>query len=277
MKIRRVLAMVMVGALLVLEAATPSYAAEPGHPTGTFTLDRTTAYLRVIDGDQDQPVGETFRITPSGVSDDETAPEDLVFEVSLGDGGGFTERPFPCSAENRACLMTYDQPGTFSPQARLTDQDGQSTTFALPAVRVLRDTTPPVVRVTRPRPRLLHRVSAWRVIRGTAIDQGVGTANVDVEVLQKRRTRWWCYDLVPDSDGQGAHRRWVRGLRTEAATFAKCQPHSHIATLVGNRWRTAWIKGLTRGTLVVRVNAMDANFWQPKGAPRYAWVRLTRR
>ena len=274
MTIRRGLSATVAGALLVLEAAMPAMAAEPGHPSGTFTLDRTIAYLRVIDGDQSRPYGEGFRITPHDVTDDETAPEDLVLEVSRGDGSGFTEVPFPCTPQQ--CTITYDEPGSFSPHVRLTDEDGNVTNVDLPTIRVIRDTTAPVVRLTLPRPRARHRVSAWHVIRGTAID-GVGTASVDVEVLQKRRGRWYYLQQFYGKQTDTLSRRWVRGLPTEAATFAQRRPRSNITQLVGrDRWRTLWITGLTRGPLVVRVRAMDANFWETPYR-KHAWVRLTRR
>ncbi len=274
MTIRRVLAVVVAGALVALEVAAPSYAAEPGHPTGTFTLDRTTAHLRVVDGDQNRPYGEDFRITPSGVTDDETAPEDLVLEVSRGDGSGFTPAAFPCP--NQGCVLTYRQPGTFTPQVRLTDEDANSTTINLPTVRVLRDTAAPFVRLIQPRPRLRHRISAWRVIRGTVVDQGVGTVELRVEVLQKRRGRWYFLQQYNGSDPNTIYRRWVRGLRTEAATFNRFDPYSALALFVGTNWRTVRIKGLTRGPLVVRVFAIDGNM-RGTDFRKYASVRLTRR
>lgn len=276
MTLSRVLAVVVAGALVALDAAAPSYAAEPGHPTGTFTLDRTTAHLRVVDGDQNRPYGEEFRITPSNVTDDETAPDDLVMEVSRGDGSGFRPAAFPCPDEGWDCVLTYRQPGTFTPQVRLTDEDANSTTINLPTVRVLRDTTAPVVRLLRPRPRLLHRISAWRVIHGTVVERGVGGVYLTVEVLQKRRGRWYFLQAF-DNGTETIQRRWVRGLRTEAATFNRFHPHSGLGYLVGGeRWRTQWITGLTRGRLVVRVFATDYNM-RETGYPRLASVRLTRR
>ncbi len=283
----RVLAVTVAGALLVLEAATPAHAAEPGSPTGTFTLNRTLAYLHVIDGEQDRPYGERFRITASNLSDDKTAPEDLVLEKSRGDGSGFVPAAFPCSPDGFECSLTYTEPGTFTPQVRLTDEDGNSTTIDLPIVTVRRDLTPPVVHVIKPARKKLHRVSAWRRVRGTVFDQGVGgnfregepdgILSVKVALLQQRRARWWCYSFVMTNPrtGQG-HWAWLKGLQTEAATFAKCRPFGIEAPVVtGIQWRTPWIKGLTRGPLVVRVNAVDFNLWET-GYRKYAWVRLNR-
>lgn len=274
MTIRRVVAAVVAGVLMTPLAASPSYAAEPGFPTATFTLDRTTAYIEVIDGEQDRPIPQTFKITPHNVTDDVTAADDLVLELSRGDGSGFVATAFPCPGGT--CTIEYDQPGTFTPQARLTDEDAHSTTINLPTVRVFRDTTDPVVRVIKPPKRKLHRISAWRVIRGTAVDRGVGVVRLDVAILQKRRGAWYYLEEYYVEATDTVRRHWVRGLRTEAATFSRYHPRSGSGHLVGNRWRTAWIRGLTRGPLVVRVDAMDANFFQTSYR-KYAWVRLTRR
>ncbi|MET0837839.1 MAG: hypothetical protein ABWY19_03595, partial [Marmoricola sp.] len=133
----------------------------------------------------------------------------------------------------------------------------------------------------------LHRVSAWRVIRGTVYDAGVGgnfrpgepdgILSVDVALLQKRRARWWFYDYVRNPATNRYQWRWVKGLSTEAGTFTRFRPRGIEAPVVtGIRWRTPWIQGLTRGTLVVRVEARDFNFIVTNYR-KYAWVGLNRR
>ena len=86
--VRRVLAAGLAGALLVLEASIPATAAEPGHPSGTFTLHRTVAYLHEIDWEDGRFYDEEFYITATSLTDDETSAEELTVEASPGDGRG---------------------------------------------------------------------------------------------------------------------------------------------------------------------------------------------
>ena len=270
MTVRRALAVATVSSLLVLEAGAGASAAEPDptYPTGTFTLDRTSTYAFQPDGDI-LGTSPAVVVTRSAVTDDETTPDYIQVVMYPGDGSDPQDwNPQWCPGAT--CQLQFYRLGTFTPKVSLTDGDGNTTTVSLPAVTVRRDSFAPVVRLTKPRPRLRHRVSAWRVLRGTAVDRGVGVRVILATVMQKRRGRWYSYTDIDQ--------RWRKGLRTEAATYKKFTPQSHTtpATEDGARWHTPRIRGLTRGPLVVRVYADDGNI-NISRTRVVARVRLTRR
>ena len=135
---------------------------------------------------------------------------------------------------------------------RLTDEDNHTTEYTLPSVTVRPDHIAPTVRLTAPKPRLRHHKAAWRVIRGTASDSGIGLNWVKVIVLQKRHGWWYFYNPY--------QHQWHKGLRTEAATNKKFGPPGGDAVLgAGHTWHSPRVHGLTRGPIVVRVWAQDDN------------------
>lgn len=246
MMTRRLVATGTVAALLVLDAGAAAFAADPTYPTGTFTLERTSAYIHYNPYDDALPIA-FINVRRSNLSDDETAPADIVTALDPGDGGALRS----CTTD--LCSFVYSGPGTFTPKARLTDEDGNTNVITLPQVRILEDLTAPTSRVTAPKPRLRNKRSAWRIIRGTASDTGVGVNWVKVIVLQKRHGWWYLYTPFQQ-------KKWRKGLRTEAATNEKFHPVGGDTIATGpNSWRTPRIKRLTRGPIVVRLWAADLN------------------
>ena len=254
-------------ALLPLEVGSAAYGADPTYPTGTFTLDRTFTYASAPDGDVlgSQP---PVVVTRHEVTDDTTAPDDIQIVLDPNDGasGSFLWSAPYCPGDT--CSLGFSRVGTFTPHALLTDEDGHTTIVDLPQVTVIRDLTAPVVRLTKPRPRLRHRISAWRVLRGTVSDRQIGVRSVSAGVTQKRHGRWFVYS---DYD-----HRWHKGLRSEAATWRGAGDFLETELVGAHGWRTPRIPGLTRGRLVVRISADDKtlNFAPMRVAAR---VRLTRR
>ena len=262
----RLFASAVAVALLVLEVGSAAYGADPTYPTGTFTVDRTSTYALAPDGDVlgSDPVVVTRR----DVMDDTTAPDDIQIVLDPNDGasGSFLWSAPYCPGDT--CSLGFSRVGTFTPHALLTDEDGHTTIVDLPQVTVIRDLTAPSVHLTKPRPRVRHRISAWRVLHGTVSDRGIGVRAVSAGVTQKRHGRWYVYS---DYD-----HRWHKGLRSEAATWRGAGDFLETQLVGAHGWRTPRIPGLTRGTLVVRISADDntGNFTPMRVVHR---VRLTRR
>jgi hypothetical protein len=261
---RRTIVSVTASAGLMLGVAGPTSAADPAYPTGTFRLDRTSTFLFYNPIDDSDPYA-SVTVSRSDLHDDATSAADLVTEVDPGDGRG--PHRWSCSAD--ACTISWTSTGTFTPQARLTDEDGHTTIYTLPQVTVLPDHTAPTARLTQPRHQLRHRKAGWRVIRGHASDSGIGLNFVKVIVLQKRHGWWYFYKPYQHT--------WRKGLRTEAATNRKFGPPGGDAALLpGHAWRSPRTIGLTRGPIVVRVWAEDLN-GNDFGAKVLARGRITRR
>jgi hypothetical protein len=245
---RRLVALATLGTVLLLDTGAAAHAADPTYPTGTFTPVHLSTYLYYNPNDDADPYA-SFDIRRTDLSDDETAPEDLVTQIVPGDG-----RPVqPLSCEGTRCFVAYDRVGTFSPEVRLTDEDGHTTTYAVGPLHVVADETAPTARLTSPaaKPRLRHRKSAWWVMRGVAHDSGVGLNSVKVVVLQKRRGWWWFYN--------GYQNKWRKGARTEWTTHRRFGPPGTDAVLGDNdTWRIR-TRGLTKGRIAVRVFVADIN------------------
>ncbi|GAA4818013.1 hypothetical protein ACFQ0K_09475 [Nocardioides caeni] len=209
-------------------------------PEGSFQLSRTTAFLSYL-GDEEEPASAAFSITQVSVD-----PDTVSRSVLPGDGSAARDW-----AADTPFHLTYSRAGKFTPVVRLTDEFGNTSDVALPTVWVRLDDIAPTVRITRPaRPGL---ASSWRVIRGTSSDVGNGVVMVGAFVAQKRGRIWWTYDF--------SKRRWLEGTSALQRTLAKsrAQPSFTEPTRSG-AWRTAAIRGLTRGTLHIEAIAFDADF-----------------
>ncbi|WP_027860239.1 hypothetical protein [Marmoricola sp. URHB0036] len=262
----RLIASASAVALLLTGVGSAAHGADPTYPTGTFTVDRTSTYALAPDGDV---LGsEPVVVTRHEIIDDTTAPDDIQVVLDPNDGasGSFLWSAPYCPGDT--CSLGFSRVGTFTPHALLTDQDGHTSIVGLPQVTVIRDLTAPVVRLTKPRPRLRHRISAWRVLHGTVSDRQIGVWSVHAGLTQKRHGRWYCYS---DYD-----HRWHKGLRSEAATWRGAGDYLETELVGANGWRTPRIPGLTRGRLVVRITADDRtnNFTPMRVVHR---GRLTRR
>ena len=273
---RLVVAVVVAGSFLVLDAGAAG-AADPAYPTGSFAVAKTTAY--VLHGDYESPEVAFVPVTRLSLHDDATPVDQL--SVVLYPDDGASGQPWTWRAGSDTARIVYgggdvndpqpwaDINGTHNPYVTITDADGHTTRVDLPAVTLVDDRTPPVSRITWPKRRDRHTIHAWRFIRGTSVDTGVGLNETYISVLQKRHGRFWVYN---DQTG-----KWRRGLRTEAATFKKLvKVGGGVVQPWATHWRTRYIHGLTRGRLVIRVWSMDRelNTGDPTVAAR---ITLTRR
>lgn len=240
------------GVFLAVSTTTAVSAAEPGHPDGTYSLDSTSGHLRgFVEGeDGESGYADTrdapFLITQTSISDDHTPSAEISRSIDLGNG--LAPQPWTGTGPKR---IIYSSAGTYTPNVSLTDGDGNTTIVPLPTITVKSDEKAPVLRITRPA--RVHKVAAWRRIRGGAYDTGIGLADrgVTVRVWEKRNGTWYGYNFTT--------KRWVKGKRTFAAT--RSMPfNSYITTsskVAENRWHTPYIQGLKRGYLHVEAIVND--------------------
>ena len=123
MMTRRLVATATIAALLMIDSGA-AVAADPTYPTGTFTLERTSAYIHYNPYDDRLPIA-TINVRRSNFNDDETAPADIVTALDSGDGGALR------SCMTDLCSFVWSTPGTFTPKARLTDEDGHTTVITV--------------------------------------------------------------------------------------------------------------------------------------------------
>ena len=192
-------------------------------------------------------------LTQVMAADNLSASDKLTRVVDWGDGTAAT--PW---AQGAAATHKYAVAGVFTPVVTLTDEAGNSADFpAASGVTVTVDTGKPTVTVKVPQAR--KSVRAWRTVKGTAKDSGVGVRNVIVKAIEKRGTAWYAY--------KAKTKTWVKaGTKVKAikaATAISVKP-----TLAG-AW-SATLAKLTKGTLIVRARAFDnrgnASAWVAKKA-----------
>jgi hypothetical protein len=215
-------------------------------PTGTYQLDRTSAYLTSADLDISDIFsgveGEAdFRITQTALPDGAKTRQ-----VLAGDG-----TPAKSWTTGSTFTLTYNKAGVFTPHVLLTDEFANTRDIALPAVHVVRDATGPSIQIATPaRP---GRAASWRVIRGTATDTGTGVAAVGVGVLEKRGSTWWAYDFKK--------KEWLKGYSSRSKTESKTKARGAlIFPSPSGTWRSPAIKGLVKGKLRVEAAAIDTEF-----------------
>jgi hypothetical protein len=166
-------------------------------PTGTYTENRRSGFL-IVPEDEDPFESDgiaQFTFHQTSLADNITPSAQITRTVTPGDGqpatvwatGDFT--------------VSYKKAGTYVPVVNLTDKAGNTSHVSLPSVTVLKDVTPPTVRVTKPaKP---TKVASWRRVSGTATDAGTGVDSVAAMVLEKRAGIWWAHDC--------RHKKWLKG------------------------------------------------------------------
>lgn len=206
-------------------------------PTGDYRLTRTSAYLL---SDEAGTSKATTSITQVVATDAATR------RVVAGDGTPAREW-----ASGQSFTLTYADAGTFTPHVLLSDEFGNTSDIALPAVTVLTDATPPVVRFSRPRKP--GAVASWRTLRGTASDAESGVVLVGVMVMEKRGSLWWVYDFKT--------KKWLKGLSSPVRTGAKTKANPALVLPRRNgSWRAPAIAGLRPGLLRLEAIAIDGEF-----------------
>jgi len=222
-------AVVVAGAVVIEDGMAPAGGFSAVHPTAMWA--RFTA-LRLQQTSLDDTCGGTCAGSPAAK---------ITRVVSWGDG---TTTIWAAGAV--VAKHVYRAAGTFTPSVRLTDEVAKSTQVALPAVTVKVDKAAPTVSLTAPKTGL-RMVRSWKVLKGRAVDAGVGMGKVRVRVVEKRGSIWYAY--LP------AKKSWVKGGSTrfqamQLAGMARVSPWSN------GRWQLRLVN-LRKGTLVIRFSAAD--------------------
>jgi hypothetical protein len=199
-------------------------------PAGAFGLTRSTAWASWT------KVG----LTTTTPASDEWTPADLLKGViTWGDGTTTAWAP------GTTPTHVYTVAGSYSPTVVLSDEAGNdSAPIASSTVVVAADRTAPVVRLSVPMAR--KSVRAWKTLRGTAVDAGVGVRSVQLRAVEKRGTAWYAY--------RSTTKTWTKvGTKARAlrkATVMSAKPGATNAWAVG-------LARLTKGTLVYQTRGVD--------------------
>ncbi|MFL6061306.1 MAG: hypothetical protein ACJ72E_08750 [Marmoricola sp.] len=258
-------------ALALLAVPAPAWSADPGHPSGTFTVEQHPAWLSGTWSARGART--TAEITVDSLTDDATpsnqidlrldvaSTEHQVGVVAITPHGG-TGIGGPGTT---GWTVTFSFRGTFVPTVTMTDGDGNQTTQTLPAITVAEDSTPPVTTIALPA--APHRFSAWRTIRGISVDRESAIREVELSLYQRRAGVWYSYD--------GRRRTWLRGDRNEISTMRYLRGRVSATTFDQGRWSIP-VARLTKGLLVIRGYVThDSGFRYETLAP--IRISLTRR
>lgn len=200
-------------------------------PTGgAYSISETTAWATLTQ----------VTVHETSAPSDLYSPEPFITRtVDWGDG---TE-PTPLSAGSAAHV--YATAGTFHPVVTIADEAHNTATVDVDAVVVAADTTAPKVSVAAAKP--AHSVKAWRTLRGKATDTaGTGVKTVSVKAIEMRGTAWYGYSATTH--------KWLKAA-TKAKALKRAVAFSRT-TDARHRWSAA-LRGLAKGTLVVRASAAD--------------------
>lgn len=198
-------------------------------PTGTFALDRATAWAKYT------PV----TLTQKALSDNWTPGTNITRSVNWGDG---TIEPW---AAGTSLSHVYQTAKAYTPIVTLKDEAGNTSTVAAGTVAVATDATAPVVKFRYPKkPR--NVVKKWRTLHGTVTDAGVGAKQVQLKAIEKRGRAWYAYKPTTH--------RWVK-----AGTMRRAWTRAGAALITPSATGT-WgerVVGLRKGTLTYRARAVD--------------------
>ena len=198
-------------------------------PTGSFTLGRMTAWARLT----------KVSVTQTTLIDDNSPQVNISRTVDWGDG---TVTQW---TSGDPTTHVYAVAGSFAPVVTMTDEAHNSAQATLDTVTVKVDSVGPVVKFLLPKNK--HSVRAFRTVKGRATDTGgTGVAKVTVKAIEKRGTVWYGYNAKTKT--------WLKAA-TKTKALAKAR-----AAVVRTNSRHVWavtLRGLRKGTLVYRANAMD--------------------
>ncbi|WP_151084622.1 PKD domain-containing protein [Nocardioides cynanchi] len=199
-------------------------------PTGTFDATPHNAWTAFT----------TVTVTQATLGDDYSPADHITKSVDWGDGSAPTDWTGATSVTH-----VYTKAGSFTPMVTLTDEAHNATSpISSSAVTVTTDSAAPVLKLLLPAS--LHSVRAWKTLRGTANDAGVGVKKVSLRAVEKRGTAWFAY--------QRTTKTWVKAA-TKAKAFAKTGALS-MTTSASHAWAGKLV-GLRKGVLVYKVKATD--------------------
>ena len=91
-----------------------------------------------------------------------------------------------------------------------------------------------------------HSLTAWKTLRGKAVDTGTGVKKVSLRAVEKRGSAWYGYNATT--------KKWLKAS-TQTKAFGRSKAFS-LTTDAQDRW-SATLAGLRKGTLVYKVRAKD--------------------
>lgn len=227
------------------------------HPTMTLTDSAgnsdTFDLNPTIVNDTEHPKGE-FTVTPADVRwakwsevslsqvsvwDDASDPADIDRVVHWGDG---TTTPW---LGELTPSHVYEAAGDYLPKVELTDEAGKTTMVDTQAFVVAADEAAPTTRIKRPGKAKRRSVRAWRTVRGTVVDAGVGAKSVRVNVVQQRGRAWYAY--------RATTRTWVKAASKRGALR---KSRAAVVAPVDAAWKLR-VKNLRKGTIIVKARGYD--------------------
>lgn len=198
-------------------------------------------------------VGRTVTLTQTVLTDDETPVAQVVQTINWGDGT--VQRAY---GTTKKFSHVYRSAGSFAVIVTLTDDERVWQPKGIGRVAVRKDTTKPVVSVTKPaKP---TRVASWAVVKGKASDSGSGVKTVALTAIEKRGTAWYYYNGTS----------WVKAKsQTAAGQKAKVLTVTPLKGLYSFK-----IKGLAKGSVRFAYSAFD---WSGnRSAPKYLTQKLSK-
>ena len=223
--------------VLALAIASPAAAASPQlDPPCPPGVAGATGVIRLAP--TDLRVGASATAAVVSTHDDNTAPEDIVVDLSWGDGSP----DWMPSGLPQSKAHVYRSAGTYVASAIVFGCDNENTTYPLGTVHVYADSTPPVVGLTVPSP---STVATWKAVSGRAWDSGSGPRTAVVTLTVQHRGRWYAW--------QRTH--WV-ALPTRALALARSWGMTAAVSSRG-RWSAPLAGAVLTGSMTVRWSGAD--------------------
>jgi hypothetical protein len=212
--------------------AVPIVINDHAAPTAAYSVATATAWAKL-----------TQVVLHEDAIGDDFSPADTIKRVVAWGDGTTSAWTGPVAPTH-----VYQTANTYTPVVTVTDESGNKASFtSTSSTTVTADTAGPTVKLTLPGKRKRASAAAWSLVKGSAVDAGVGVAKVSVVAVEKRARGWYAY--VP------ATKKWVRAGTTQKAAFRKAK--AGVATLGSTgRW-SAPLGKVAVGTLVYRVTATD--------------------
>jgi hypothetical protein len=198
-------------------------------PTGAFSVSPATGWAAFT----------SVTVTQDGVLSDNWSPADHITR-SVDWGDGTTES----WTSGGSLSHVYASAATYAPVVTITDEAHNATVVPTSDVVVSADTSGPTVKLRSPKAK--HSVTAWKTLRGKAVDAETGVKSVWLKAVEKRGTTWYGYNATTHA--------WVKAA-SKAKAFKKAKAFSRT-TDSKDRW-TANLARLKQGTLVLKVRATD--------------------
>ena len=189
-------------------------------PTATYTLAPKSIYAT-----------QSVSLKPTSISSDVAS-----VTAAWGDGKSATV------SRSKATKHTYAKAGSYTVKLTLHRAGGQTAARTVGTVKVSKDKTAPVVKISAPS-KAAHG-SSWKTVRGTVTDKGLGAKKVYVTLVEKTGGTYYYFTgskWLKASSKSAALKKAKRLTATPSAnghwSVKGGHPHSGL-TLVVHAWAT---------------------------------------